>query len=70
MKTKTHTSSIDGIEFEYNLNEDGELDFKIDGCDWQSFDYDPRPYNPEEFQELKQLHQQELKLAGIEELLS
>ena len=49
---KTYTSPTDGCQFDYYV-ENGTLNFKIDGCDWQDFDpADKRSYETYQYNEL------------------
>ena len=52
---KTFTSQIDGCQFDYYI-ENGILNFKIDGLDWQDFDpSDKRSYDDNHYNELLKL---------------
>ena len=52
---KTFTSQIDGCQFDYYI-ENGILNFKIDGLDWQDFDpSDKRSYDDNQYDELLKL---------------
>ena len=50
-----YTSKIDGLTFEYQIT-DGQLEYKIDGCDWQDFiPEDKRAYSDYEYKEFVSL---------------
>ena len=52
---KTFTSQIDGCQFDYYI-ENGILNFKIDGLDWQDFNpSDKRSYETYQYSELLNL---------------
>ena len=52
---RTFTSQIDGCQFDYYI-ENGILNFKIDGLDWQDFDpSDKRSYDDNHDNELLKL---------------
>ena len=47
-----YTSKIDGLTFEYKIT-NGQLEYKIDGCDWQDFvPEDRRSYETYQYNEL------------------
>ena len=52
---KTFTSPVDGLTFEYQIS-NGQLEYKIDGCDWQDFiPEDRRAYSEYEYREFLSL---------------
>ena len=52
---KTFTSPVDGLTFEYQLL-NGQLEYKIEGCDWQDFiPEDRRAYSEYEYREFLSL---------------
>lgn len=52
---KTFTSPVDGLTFEYQIL-NGQLEYKIDGCDWQDFiPEDRRAYSEYEYREFLSL---------------
>jgi len=52
---KSFTSPTDGCQFDYYI-ENGNLNFKIDGLDWQDFDpADRRSYEDYQYNELLSL---------------
>ena len=52
---KTFTSPVDGLTFEYQIS-DGQLEYKIEGCDWQDFiPEDRRAYSEYEYREFLSL---------------
>tara|TARA_B000000557_G_scaffold170685_1_gene138848 strand:+ start:26 stop:277 length:252 start_codon:yes stop_codon:yes gene_type:complete len=54
-KMKSFTSPTDGCQFDYYI-ENGTLNFKIDGLDWQDFDpADRRSYDDYQYNELLSL---------------
>jgi len=52
---KSFTSPTDGCQFDYII-ENGNLEFKIDGCDWSDFvPEDKRAYEPYQYNEFLSL---------------
>ena len=52
---KTFTSPVDGLTFKYQIL-NGQLEYKIDGCDWQDFiPEDRRAYSEYEYREFLSL---------------
>ena len=52
---KTFTSPVDGLSFEYQIS-DGQLEYKIEGTDWQDFvPEDRRAYSEYEYKEFLSL---------------
>ena len=52
---KTFTSPVDGITFEYQIL-NGQLEYKIEGTDWQDFvPEDRRAYSEYEYREFLSL---------------
>ena len=52
---KTFTSLVDGLTFEYQIL-NGQLEYKIEGCDWQDFiPEDRRAYSEYEYREFLSL---------------
>ena len=52
---KTFTSPVDGLTFEYQIL-NGQLEYKIDGSDWQDFiPEDRRAYSEYEYREFLSL---------------
>jgi len=52
---KTFTSPVDGLSFEYQIS-NGQLEYKIDGTDWQDFvPEDRRAYSDYEYREFLSL---------------
>tara|TARA_R100000231_G_scaffold47099_1_gene40487 strand:- start:264 stop:437 length:174 start_codon:yes stop_codon:yes gene_type:complete len=52
---KTFTSPVDGLTFEYQIL-NGQLEYKIEGCDWQDFiPEDRRAYSEYEYREFLSL---------------
>ena len=52
---KTFTSPVDGLTFEYQIL-NGQIEYKIDGCDWQDFvPEDRRAYSEYEYREFLSL---------------
>ena len=52
---KTFTSPVDGLSFEYQIS-DGQLEYKIEGTDWQDFvPEDRRAYSDYEYREFLSL---------------
>ena len=52
---KKFKSPVDGLEFIYQIV-DGNLEYKIDGCDWQDFILaDKRAYSDYEYKEFVSL---------------
>ena len=52
---KTFTSPVDGLSFEYQIS-NGQLEYKIDGTDWQDFHpSDRRAYSDYEYREFLSL---------------
>ena len=52
---KTFTSPVDGLTFEYQIS-NGQLEYKIEGCDWQDFiPEDRRAYSEYEYREFLSL---------------
>ena len=52
---KSFTSPTDGCQFDYII-ENGNLEFKIDGCDWSDFvPEDKRAYEPYQYAEFLSL---------------
>ena len=52
---KTFTSPVDGLTFEYQIS-NGQLEYKIEGTDWQDFvPEDRRAYSDYEYREFLSL---------------
>ena len=52
---KTFTSPVDGLTFEYQIL-NGQLEYKIEGTDWQDFEpEDRRAYSEYEYREFLSL---------------
>jgi|TARA_A100001388_G_scaffold195039_1_gene147089 hypothetical protein len=52
---KTFTSPVDGLTFEYQIS-NGQLEYKIEGTDWQDFiPEDRRAYSEYEYREFLSL---------------
>ena len=52
---KTFTSPVDGLTFEYQIS-NGQLEYKIEGSDWQDFiPEDRRAYSEYEYREFLSL---------------
>ena len=52
---KTFTSPVDGLTFEYQIS-NGQLEYKIEGTDWQDFHpSDRRAYSEYEYREFLSL---------------
>ena len=52
---KTFTSPVDGLSFEYQIL-NGQLEYKIEGTDWQDFvPEDRRAYSDYEYREFLSL---------------
>ena len=52
---KTFTSPVDGLTFEYQIL-NGQLEYKIEGTDWQDFvPVDRRAYSEYEYREFLSL---------------
>ena len=52
---KTFTSPVDGLSFEYQIS-NGQLEYKIEGTDWQDFvPEDRRAYSDYEYREFLSL---------------
>ena len=52
---KTFTSPVDGLTFEYQIL-NGQLEYKIEGCDWQDFiPEERRAYSEYEYREFLSL---------------
>ena len=52
---KTFTSPVDGLSFEYQIS-NGQLEYKIEGTDWQDFvPEDRRAYSEYEYREFLSL---------------
>ena len=52
---KTFTSPVDGLTFEYQIS-NGQLEYKIEGTDWQDFvPEDRRAYSEDEYREFLSL---------------
>ena len=52
---KKFKSPVDGLEFIYQIV-DGNLEYKIDGCDWSDFHLaDKRAYSDDEYKEFVSL---------------
>ena len=52
---KTFTSPVDGLTFEYQIS-NGQLEYKIEGTDWQDFHpSDRRAYSEYEYKEFLSL---------------